>query len=63
MRGIVEFYRRNPTVLVIAIVVGAVVSALAASGGSKGFVGDVFAVAVIGVLVGLAIAWRRNRGA
>lgn len=63
MRGIVDFYRRNPLVLVAAVVVGAVVSALAVTGGSGGIVGDVAAVAVVGLLVGLAIAWRRSREA
>lgn len=61
MRGIVDFYRRNPLVLVVAVVVGAGVSALAASGGSGGIIGDVAAVAVVGLLVGLVIAWRRSR--
>ncbi len=63
MRGIVDFYRRNPLVLVAAVVVGGVVSALAVTGGSGGIIGDVAAVAVVGLLVGLAIAWRRSREA
>lgn len=56
MRGIVDFYRRNPMILVVAVVIGAAVSALAATGRSNGAVGDVLAVAVVGILVGLAIA-------
>lgn len=63
MRGIVDFYRRNPVVLVVAVVLGTAVSLLAASGESDGFIGDVVAVAVVGVLVGLFIAWRRSRNA
>lgn len=63
MRGILDFYRRNPFVLAVAVIVGAGVSALAASGGSGGIIGDVAAVAVAGLLVGLLIAWRRSRNA
>ncbi len=63
MRGIIDFYRSNPLVLVVAVVLGAVVSVAAATGGSGGLVGDIAAVAVAGLLVGLFIAWRRGRGA
>ena len=63
VRSLVDFYRRNPLVLAVAVVIGAVISALAASGRSNGIVADVAAVAVAGLLVGLAIAWHRNRDA
>ncbi len=63
MRGIIDFYRRNPVVLAIAVVVGLAVSLLAASGESDSVVTEVVAVGVVGLLLGLFIAWRRKRDA
>ncbi len=61
MRGIVDFYRSNPLVLAIAVVAGLVVTALAASGEGGSIVGEVVSVAVVGLGLGLFIAWRRSR--
>jgi len=61
MRGIVDFYRRNPAILGVAVVVGLVVSVLAASGDGGTSVGEIVAVGLVGVALGLAIAWRRSR--
>ena len=61
MRGIVDFYRRNPAVLVAAVLVGLVVSLLAAAGDGGSIVIEVAAVGILGLAVGLGIAWRRNR--
>ncbi len=63
MRGIVDFYRRNPVILVVAVVVGLAVSLLAAAGGSGSIVTEVLAVGVVGVALGLGIAWNRKRRA
>ena len=61
MRSIVDFYRRNPVILVIAVVIGLAASVLAASGDGPSPVGAVVAVAAVGLALGLTIAWRRNR--
>ncbi len=61
MRGIVDFYRRNPLILVVAVVVGLAVSLLAAAGDSDSIVTEVLAVGVVGLALGLGIAWSRNR--
>ncbi|MCW3011822.1 MAG: hypothetical protein JWO90_2226 [Solirubrobacterales bacterium] len=63
MRGVIDFYRRNPIVLVVAVVVGLVVSLLAASGDSESIVTEVVAVGAVGLGLGLFIAWRRSRDA
>lgn len=63
MRGIIDFYRRNPVVLAVALVVGLGVSLLASAGDSDSVVTEVVAVGVIGLLLGLFIAWRRKRDA
>ncbi len=63
MRGIVDFYRRNPAVLVAAVLVGLAVSLLAAAGDGGSIVLEVAAVGILGLAVGLGIAWRRNRRA
>lgn len=63
MRGIIDFYRANPVVLGVAIVVGLVVTVLAALGDSDSVVLEVVAVGGIGLGLGLFIAWRRNRDA
>lgn len=62
MRGIVDFYRRNPVILVLAVVVGLVVSLSAAAGGGS-IVTEGIAVGVVGLMLGLGIAWNRNRRA
>ena len=61
MRGIIDFYRRNPAVLAVAVVVGLTVSVLAATGEGDSSVSEVVAVGIVGLVVGLAIAWNRNR--
>jgi len=61
MRGMVDFYRRNPAILVVAVVVGLAVSLLAAAGDSGSIVTEVLAVGVVGLALGLGIAWNRNR--
>jgi len=63
MRGIIDFYRRNPVVLVVAVVLGLAVSLLAAAGESGSTVTEVLAVGVLGLALGLGIAWRRKRRA
>lgn len=63
MRGIVDFYRRNPVILAVAVLVGLAVSLLAAAGDGGSIVLEVFAVGVVGLGLGLGIAWRRNRRA
>ncbi|CAA9498386.1 MAG: hypothetical protein AVDCRST_MAG53-2255 [uncultured Solirubrobacteraceae bacterium] len=61
MRGILDFYRRNPVVLVVAVILGLAVSLLAAAGESGSIVTEVLAVGVLGLALGLAIAWNRGR--
>ena len=61
MRGILDFYRRNPVVLVVAVILGLAVSLLAAAGESGSIVTEVLAVGVLGLALGLAIAWNRTR--
>jgi hypothetical protein len=56
MRSIVDFYRRNPLVLAIAVVVGLGLSVLTALAGSGGIVGPIVLAVLIGVLVGLGVA-------
>ncbi len=63
MRGIIDFYRRNPVVLVVAVVLGLAVSLLAAAGDSGSTVMEVLAVGVLGLVLGLGIAWKRKRRA
>jgi len=62
MRGIVDFYRRNPVILVVAVVVGLAVSLSAAAGGGS-IVTEGIAVGVVGLMLGLGIAWSRSRRA
>lgn len=61
MRDIVSFYKANPWVLVVAVVLGLVLSVSAATSASDSWIGDVIAVGVVGLAVGLFIAWRRSR--
>lgn len=60
MRSILDFYRSNPLVLLLAIAVGLALSLLVAVGGSDGIVGPIVFAVVIGVLVGLGVAWARQ---
>ena len=60
MRSVIDFYRRNPLVLVLVLVVGGALCAAVAATASGGIVGPVIFVALIGVLVGLGVAWYRN---
>jgi len=62
MRGIVDFYRRNPVILVVAVVVGLAVSLSAAAGGGS-IVTEGIAVGVVGLMLGVGIAWSRSRRA
>lgn len=59
MRSIVDFYRRNPLVLVVAVVVGLGLSLLTAVAGSEGIIGPIVLAVLIGVLVGLGVAFVR----
>lgn len=61
MRPIIDFYRANPVVLALAVVVGLVVTALAVAGDSGSAVLEVVAVALVGLAMGCVIAWRRPR--
>jgi hypothetical protein len=60
MRSVIDFYRRNPLVLVLVVVVGGALCAAVAATASSGIVGPVIFVGLIGVLVGLGVAWYRN---
>lgn len=60
MRSIVDFYRRNPLVLALVVVLGGVISAAVAAAGGNGIIAPVVLVALIGVLVGLGIAAYRG---
>ncbi|MCW3016526.1 MAG: hypothetical protein JWO02_3618 [Solirubrobacterales bacterium] len=62
MRSIVDFYRRNPLVLVLALVVGLGVSLLTAVAGSGGILGPIILALAIGLLVGLGVAAARSGG-
>jgi len=63
VRGIVDFYRRNPVVLAVAVVVGLAVSLAAAAGDGGSIVTEGIAVGLVGLALGLLIAWRRSRSA
>ena len=62
MRGVLDFYRRNPVVLAVVVVIGLAISIAAASSNDGGIVLPVLFLALVGVLVGLVIAWLRQRG-
>jgi hypothetical protein len=59
MRSIFDFYRRNPLVLAIAVVVGLAISLLTAVAGSGGILGPIILAVAFGVLVGLGVAAAR----
>lgn len=61
MRSILDFYRRNPLILALALVVGLGLSLLTAVAGSDGIVGPIVLALAIGVLVGLGVAAGRAR--
>jgi FtsH-binding integral membrane protein len=61
MRDIIDFYRRNPLVLALVAVGGLALSLAVASAAGDGIVLPIVFVALVGVLVGLAIAWTRRR--
>lgn len=62
MRFIADFYRRNPLVLILAVVIGLALSLLTAVAGSNGVLGPIVLAVVIGVLVGLGVAATRSGG-
>jgi hypothetical protein len=62
MRSILDFYRRNPVILVLAVVVGLGLSLLTAVAGSDGIVGPIILAVAVGVLVGLGVAAARTGG-
>lgn len=59
MRSIVDFYRRNPLVLALALGAGLALSLFTAVVGGSGLVGPIVLAVVIGVLVGLGVAAAR----
>ncbi len=59
MRSITDFYRRNPLVLAVAVVVGLGLSILTAVAGGDGILGPIILAVLVGVLVGLGIAFVR----
>jgi hypothetical protein len=61
MREIIDFYRRNPLVLALVAIGGLAVSLAVAGASGDGIVLPIFFVALVGLLVGLAIAWARKR--
>ena len=61
MRDIISFYRRNPLVLAVVLVGGLALSLAVAGAAGDGIVLPIFFVALVGVIVGLWIAWARRR--
>ena len=61
MREIIDFYRRNPLVLALVAVGGLALSLAVAASAGDGIVLPIVFVALVGVLVGVAIAWTRRR--
>lgn len=62
MRSILDFYRRNPLVLGLAVIVGLGLSLFTAVAGSEGIVGPIMLALAVGVLVGLGVAASRAGG-
>jgi multisubunit Na+/H+ antiporter MnhB subunit len=61
MRSVIDFYRRNPLVLVLVLVVGgALCAAVAATAADGGFIAPVVFAVLVGLLIGLGVAWYRN---
>ncbi len=61
MREIIDFYRRNPLVLALVAAGGLALSLAVAASAGDGIVLPIVFVALVGVLVGLGIAWTRRR--
>ena len=61
VRSVVDFYRRNPVVLAVVVVLGLVISIVAASSSDGGVVLPIVFLALVGIAVGLVIAWLRQR--
>ncbi len=61
MRDIIDFYRRNPLVLALVAVGGLALSLVVATSAGEGIVLPIVFVALVGLVVGLAIAWTRRR--
>lgn len=61
MRGLIDFYRRNPAVLVVVVVLGLALSVVVATQSEGGAILPIALLALLGIVVGLAIAWRRER--
>jgi hypothetical protein len=62
MRSILDFYRRNPLVLGLALIVGLGLSLLTAVAGSGGILGPIILALAVGLLVGLGVAFSRTGG-
>jgi hypothetical protein len=60
MRSVIDFYRRNPLVLVLVLVVGGALCAAVAATASGGFIAPVAFAVLVGLLIGLGVAWYRN---
>ena len=58
----IDFYRRNPIVLLAALVAGAVLVFLVLVDGDGIGIGELLAFLAFGVLFGVAIQFIRNRG-
>lgn len=57
----IAFYRRNPVVLVVALLVGAALTFLVLIDGDGIGIGEVLAIAGFGVILGLLISLVRER--
>jgi hypothetical protein len=60
VRSVVEFYRRNPVILVIALAIGLALSVAVAAGGKVSPVAGVVLLAVGGLALGAAISLLRR---
>ncbi|MCW3038552.1 MAG: hypothetical protein JWM31_457 [Solirubrobacterales bacterium] len=60
MRSILDFYRRNPLVLALALAVGLGLSVFTAVAGSEGIIGPIVLALLVGLLVGLGVAASRT---
>jgi hypothetical protein len=60
MRSVIDFYRRNPLVLVLVLVVGGILCAAVAATAGGGIVAPVVFAALVGLLVGVGVAWYRR---
>jgi hypothetical protein len=62
VREILDFYRRNPVVLVLAVVVAGVLIAGALADGDGVGIGEILAVLGAGAVFGMLMAYFRRRG-